>query len=67
MSSKDIIVFVAAFTLAGFSIYRRYLRKNKAGNTDNKNSSSSLSRHRRKKMIMSLIIRNNYFLFLVIR
>ncbi len=41
MSSKDIIVFVAAFTLAGFSIYRRYMRKNKAGSTDNKNSSSS--------------------------
>ena len=36
MSSKDIIILVAALALAGVSLYRKYLKRNKAGGQDNK-------------------------------
>jgi hypothetical protein len=38
MESKDIIVFVLVFAALGFSLYRKYMKKNQTGQTDKKSS-----------------------------
>ena len=36
MESKDIIIFAAVFAVLGFSLYRKYIKKNQAGPTGQK-------------------------------
>jgi hypothetical protein len=48
MESKDILVFVLVFSALGFSLYRRYIKKNQGGKPLQKtggtgNTSSSFS------------------------
>ena len=40
MDTKDIIIIVAAFLMAGFSLYRRYIRK-KGGNSGGSSGKSA--------------------------
>jgi hypothetical protein len=36
MKSKDIILFAIVFAALGFSLYRKYVKKNQSGKSDNK-------------------------------
>jgi preprotein translocase subunit SecG len=41
MESKDILVFVFVFIALGFSLYRKYIKKNQQSQTDKKANQSS--------------------------
>jgi hypothetical protein len=43
MESKDIILFAIVFAVLGFSIYRRYIKKNQPGRSDKKSGDSTSS------------------------
>jgi hypothetical protein len=40
MDSKDIIIFIAVFAALGFSLYRKYMKKQQDQGTQNKTGSS---------------------------
>jgi hypothetical protein len=40
MESKDIILFVLIFSVAGISLYRKYVKKNQGGKTSQKSGSA---------------------------
>jgi hypothetical protein len=43
MESKDIILFTVVFAALGFSLYRKYIKKNKPGQSDNKQTKAGSS------------------------
>jgi hypothetical protein len=43
MESKDILIFVFAFAAIGFSLYRKYMKKNQPGQTDQKGNAKGSS------------------------
>jgi hypothetical protein len=43
MESKDIILFAVVFSALGFSLYRKYIKKNQAGKPDQKSGSTGSS------------------------
>jgi hypothetical protein len=43
MKSKDIILFAIVFAALGFSLYRKYVKKNQSGQSDNKHGNTGPS------------------------
>lgn len=40
METKDIFILIAVISFAGFSLYRKYMKKKEAGNSQDKDTQS---------------------------
>jgi hypothetical protein len=40
METKDIFILIAVISIAGFSLYRKYMKKKEAGNVQDKDAQS---------------------------